>query len=327
MVDIHYGSALHVYGLAIDASRKTDAKSLAITHAHSDHVNLSSPGKSYMTGETLALVNARYGSPKNPSARPLGKKINSEAKFSFLNSGHILGSAMVLVEGEKTALVTSDFKTTDSIVTKAAQPEQCDILVIESTYGKPEYVFPGRQETYNEMEKWAKKCLAENRLVVLCGYSLGKAQELTKFSNEFLGIEPLVHESVFKMNNVYSEYGSKIGNYILMDHNLKESGVLILPPTLAGKHLFSALEFSTGKKISSAIASGFNAPGFSRSFPLSDHACFPELMEFIESCAPEMVYTFHGFEEELARNVTRKLGIPAKPLNSVVKGQSVLQEF
>lgn len=325
---IFYDSGLTFKGLVIDAKKKVPVENLVITHAHSDHVCLSHKGRTFVTKPTLDLIRQRFGEIENPKIVGLKKRVSCNGfDFRFLDSGHVLGSVQVLIEGEKNVLVTSDFKVEDSLLLKGAKPVKCDVLVIESTYGRPDYVFPERKKVYLEMKAWCEKALGKGRLVVLSGYPVGKAQELTRFCNDFLGLSPLVHSSIFQANKVCEKHKVSVGKYILLDQNLFDSNVLIIPPTIAGKALFSALEYASSKKVVYAKASGFGNHANGKSFPLSDHASFPQLLEYTRKCSPEMVYTFHGFEEELAFNIRSKLGIPAKSVSKTVKGQSLLQEF
>ena len=313
----------------IDPDSLKGAQNLVITHAHSDHVKFNRNTDVYATPETLSLIGSNYREVRKAHPMQFGKKKKFDSfEFSLHNSGHILGSAQVLVEGDQTVLVTSDFKSQDSLVSKAAKPRDCDTLVIETTFGLPEYNFPKREEVYAEMEKWCGTEINAGKKVVLAGYSTGKSQELTAFSNKFLGITPIVHEKIFRNNEVYEEHGTKLGKYLKMDHNLKESDVLILPPSLCKPHLLQALEFSTKKEIVSAMATGWNFRShFDRIFNLSDHSSFNQLMDFVERSNPKQVLTMHGFSSEFARSVKRKLKIPAKPFSNSKKGQSCLAEF
>jgi putative mRNA 3-end processing factor len=59
-------------------------------------------------------------------------------------------------------------------------------------------------------------------------------------------------------------------------------------------------------------------------FPLSDHADYAELMEFTRRVGPEIVYTIHGSDKQLARDIREKLGIDAVPLR---KGHLTLSHF
>ncbi|MBU0635829.1 MBL fold metallo-hydrolase [Candidatus Micrarchaeota archaeon] len=313
--------------LAIDSKNsKKKADAVLISHAHSDHY---STGKqpALTTPETLALIQNNRPSFNGCKTISLHhKKKLGKSTVCFHNAGHILGSGLVHVESEKNILVTSDFNPVESILFSAAQPMPCDVLVIETTFGLPQYSFPDREKVHEEMGNWIKQNVKHKRFVVLAGYATGKAQELTKICNEFANEIPLVHEKVFSTNKVYEKFGKKLGKYIELNHNLQDGNVLIMPPSLFDKNLIPALEFALHKKIVSAFASGWgHRSGFDKVFPLSDHADYNGLLKFVKQCEPKQVYSIHGFAREFAHAVQRKLKIPARALGE--KNQQALTEF
>ncbi len=314
--------------LLIDPST-TKHSGAILTHAHSDHVNFNEKSKITASQETLDLINVSYKPVKKSNPLKFSKKTNFDnAKISLHNAGHILGSSQVLIEGEKTLAFTSDFKTQDSLILKKAEQLNSDILAIESTFGLPSFNFPHREKIYEDMVSWTKQQLALKRFIVLSGYSLGKAQELTKFCNDFLGISPVVHEKIFENNKVYEKHGVKLGTYYKLNHNLNDSNILIMPPSLAKPTLFYALEQSLGKKVSSALATGwFYRRGHDTVFPLSDHSDFNSSLDYIKNAEPKLVLTMHGFADEFARYIERRLKIPARALNGSSKKQKALIEF
>jgi Cft2 family RNA processing exonuclease len=312
---------------AVDPRKANGFENVLITHAHSDHVCLNSKSSFFFSSQTRSLIESRYEKVANANAKEFRQRFSMPfGEISLHNSGHILGSSQVLVEGkEKTVAITSDFKLQDSIVQKKAEILPCDSLVIESTFGLPCYKFPERKEVYEEMAKWLLEKTKKN-FVVLAGYSLGKAQELTAICTQLAGITPIVHESIFKNNKVYEQFGVKLGEYIKLDHNLKDSNVLIMPPSLAKYELLNVLEHTLRKKIFSAFATGWqNRGNYSKIFPLSDHADFDQLLEYVRTAKPKQVFTMHGHAREFAGYVQRRLGIPAKSLEE--SPQKMLQEF
>jgi len=50
-------------------------------------------------------------------------------------------------------------------------------------------------------------------------------------------------------------------------------------------------------------------------FPLSDHADFPDLVEFVKQVAPRRIYTLHGFAADFAAHL-RRLGFDARALGA-----------
>jgi Cft2 family RNA processing exonuclease len=306
---------------------KKKAECSLISHAHSDHYG-GKHENAWATAETIALIQNSKPSFNHCKAVPFEKKqVIGETKASFHNAGHVLGSGQIALETEgKKMVITSDFNPVDSILFKGAKPTECDWLVMETTFGMPEYSFPERETVHQQIGKWIKENAKQNRFTVLAGYSLGKAQELTRICNDYANETPLVHEKIFLHNQTYEKFGVQLGKFLKLDHNLKESNVLILPPTLLDKNIVPALEYSLGKKVVTAMATGWRyRNGFDKTFPLSDHADYSHLLEFVQECQPKQVYTMHGFAKEFAATVQRKLRIPARALGE--KSQSSLAEF
>lgn len=321
------GLVLGKNSIAIDPHKKCLAKKAIITHAHSDHVNLGKETSFLMSNETKKLVETRHGFGFNLNGIPFGKKIQHDGfELSLHNSGHILGSSQVLIEGEKTIAITSDFKLQKSILLNPAKVLKSEILVIESTFGLPSFAFPKRETVYDEMASWIKKSIAQGEFVVLAGYSLGKAQELTAIANKYCNEIPLVHETIFKNNKAYEELGIDLGKFLELNHNLKESNVLIMPPSLVSPNLLQVLEYSLQRKVASAFATGWHYRSFyDKIFHLSDHSDFNNLMQYVKESNPKMVLTNHGYAKEFAGFIQRRLKIPAKPLNEI--GQKMIMEY
>ncbi|MDO8428403.1 MAG: MBL fold metallo-hydrolase [Candidatus Diapherotrites archaeon] len=316
--------------LVIDPLTKKHGFSDAIiTHAHSDHVCLNPKTQFYVTPSTLDLLELNYPAPNTQwTSVPFRKKIQlNDFEVSFHNAGHILGSTQLLVQNSSSMAITSDFKLQNSLTEKGAEFLQAETLVIESTFGLPSFVFPDREQVYSEMKSWIQQQVQEKKFVVLTGYALGKAQELTAFCNEYLGIAPIVHEKVFENNKIYENHKVKLGNYFKLDHNLNDSSILIMPPSWVTADVLQALEFSLHRPVVSAKASGWPYPQFyDKVFSLSDHADFNQLMEYVKQCNPKQVFTIYGYASEFAWHIRSKLKIPARALQDT-KSQSMLQEF
>jgi Cft2 family RNA processing exonuclease len=313
--------------VAVDPhSGRKKADVAIISHGHSDHVSVGH--RQYlMTLPTYELLKAAGTNVSKTESTEFGKTHQvGSASVRFENSGHVLGSGQVLLEESTRTVITGDFKTEDSLLFKGAQPVSCDTLVMETTFGLPQFSFPPREEVYAQIGSWVDREVEKGHFVVLAGYALGKAQELTRIVNDYSYSVPLVHERVFDNNRVYEKFGVRLGKYLRAEHNMTDSDVLILPPSLCDKNFVPALEFALQKKVSSAVATGWNySYGFDKSFCLSDHCDFEELLDFVAHVAPKQVYTMHGYAEEFAATVRRRLGIPARPLSGA--SQQTLSEF
>jgi Cft2 family RNA processing exonuclease len=310
--------------LCIDPHRVPKAENVFLSHAHSDHVKLSKKSKFFATPETIDLVKQRFGEANFEEIFENKRTNFDDFSVEFIPNGHILGSVQAKFSSlGKDFVFTSDFRTQDSLFFKGARPIKCDTLVLETTFGSPEYVFPKQDDVVRDMVSWVEK-KSRDGLVLLSGYSLGKAQELTKISN-MAGITPIVHDSIFESNQIYKKHGIKLGDYLKLDHNLKESSVLIMPPQLVDRHLFATLEHFDKRKIFSVLATGWEHRGaFTTTFPLSNHADFNDLVEHVKLCEPNLVLTDHGFCEDFARKLC-KLGFNAKPLKQ--HKQKLLSEY
>ncbi len=312
--------------LFVDAHGKRD-ETILITHAHSDHAKITKSNHYLMTPATAEMIKDDLRRPEQVQTRGFGKTFEANGfGVSFHEAGHIFGSAQVKIANGSTTVVTGDLKLQKSLVNEPAEILPADVLVLEATFGKPEYAFPPREKVYEDMMGWISHNLSRNHFIVLSGYATGKAQELTKFCNEFLDETPVVHEKIFARNQACEKHGLKLGDYLKLDHNLKDANILIVPPSLVDPHLFQIIEHFTGKKALSAMSTGQpGRRGFSKVFPLSDHADFGQLLSYVQQSAPKLVLTQYGFPRELAFHIRRKLGIPARPLDE--KGQKTIGEY
>ena len=60
--------------------------------------------------------------------------------------------------------------------------------------------------------------------------------------------------------------------------------------------------------------------GVDQAIPLSDHADFSELVEYVRKARPRKIYTVHGFTEFVES--LREMGFDAEPLNRDTRPES-----
>lgn len=312
--------------ICIDPSRKPNC-SAVISHAHSDHISAFKrvSKKLLLSNETASLLS----SPNAELVKaPFSKKIEFEGfGLSLESSCHILGSSQIVCEGEKKVVITSDFQLQPSLILPEAEIHSSDVLVIESTFGMPFFQFPKRENVYEQIGSFIKDAVKQKKFVVLSGYALGKAQELVKIVNEFSGEVPLLHEKVFAFSKIYEENSAKLGKFELLDNNLKDFNVLILPPQILSKSILEAIQYSIKRKVVSGFCTGWNFrfKFYDKVFSLSDHADFQQLLRYVKESDPKMVFTMHGFARELSRSIQRRLKINSRPLSE--KGQKSIAEY
>ncbi len=304
--------------ITIDQCKKARNNELSlITHGHSDHFLKTNDLLSSV--ETKKLIEASFNKELAINTFFKTTEISDNLFVTPLNAGHILGSNMFFFESNVgSVLYTGDFKTTNSLLLKGAKPKSADTLILESTFGKEKYVFPNRDLVYLDFSEKISKDLKENKLVLIGGYSLGKSQELIKFVNVYLKETPTVTNKIFEYSKVYESFGIDLGKYNLMDLD-NNSKILILPNTLITKELIHTLEKQTKKKVKAYVASGWNHYRIAESIPISDHCDYVDLIDFVANVNPKRVFTMHGFSKELAKSITKELGIFSLPIEDIGK--------
>jgi putative mRNA 3-end processing factor len=296
--------------IALDPSRPTDCHFTFVSHAHVDHLHKCSIEKKNKTQvlaskETALIAEAR------------GYKIGDPAEhydgFRLVDTGHILGSRGLLM-GED-IFYTGDISMRERAFMKPAKVPRAKTLIIESTFGRPEYVFPPISEITHKTNKIISEMYDLGIPVILMGYTLGKAQLLTKLFGHW---DPIIHDSVAKINSIYSELGVKLES--VMTHSqaeekailAKNSPWVMVAPLMSSRRAF----LKEMKSRYGAVTIGFTGwaigtryrymMGLDYVMPLSDHCDYNELLAAVRQCMPEKVYTFHGFAKEFAEALMRK---------------------
>jgi Cft2 family RNA processing exonuclease len=141
------------------------------------------------------------------------KKANFKFKdkafsLTLLPAGHILGSAMLLIEVEGSSILYSgDFKLHSHYASEKCVPQKAEFLIMETTFGKPEYKFPPIKEVSKEIISFCKATLLEKMTPVLLVIRLGKARMCVNTCNE--NCQFLWHTQVHKLTRIYTEFGYK----------------------------------------------------------------------------------------------------------------------
>lgn len=285
-----------------------DGELCFVSHAHGDHTRGLRAGKPVIASEaTLAL--SGYEKAARCTAPGL----------SLLNAGHILGSNQLVVDGDGQRLIfTGDLRLEDGLTTKGAESLACDTLVIEATFGSPEFVFPPREEIYDAISFWVRQKL-ERGCIVFGAYSVGKAQELIKLLNERCGIAPFVHPRIERACKVYEAFGVRLDRIPIAQEAMSSNFIAILPFREVTPSLARNLQATYNKRFFTSLVTGwalrFRYP-VDVAFPLSDHAGFDQLIEYVERAAPKRVFTAFGYDERLAAEL-RKRGFNASPAKEV----------
>jgi len=293
-------------GLAIDFRRRQPRA--FISHAHTDH--MARHAYALCTPATAALYHARLG-PRPVLEMPYREPIEwGGVRLTAYPAGHCLGSAMLLAEdGDQSLLYTGDFKLGESATAEAAELPPAKILVVESTYGHPDYRMPPRAEVVGQLLELVRAVLKAGRVPTIVAYSLGKAQEVTRLLTAE-GIPVLQHRTAFRLSRVYEACGVNLGEYRLLDGRPEPGCAVIVPPRTPPREDVSEVRVAvTGWAVDAGAKHRF---GVDHALPLSDHADYDDLLEAVARVDPRKVYCTHGPESFADR--LRDAGFDAHPL-------------
>ena len=302
-----------------------------VSHGHADHarahdVIVTSPNNA-------EVCRHRFGR-RRPRAATLPEVVPEEREIVFethafnepwrlgdheltlFSAGHVLGSSQLLIEGERGRFVyTGDFKLEPSYTAEAPEVKPCDVVLMECTYGRPQYVFPPRAEVAGAMVAWARETLEDGAVPIFYAYSLGKAQEALAILGG-AGLPISAHGAIASMARVYERAGVALPPYAKYDaETFDGNAVLLWPPS--GRALPKAVR---GRTVRTASLTGWVQGGVNwnrgsdAGFPLSDHADFPSLLRYIELASPKKVLLNHGWKDFTHR--LRRMGVDAEYLES-----------
>ena len=173
-----------------------------------------------------------------------------------------------------------------------AEPVECDILVVETTFGAPMFNFPKRRDVALDMVRWATmEAIPPGRIPTFKTDSIGNAQEVIRIFNTLTKLPVVTAKSATKVSDVYKGFGHSLEYYDYKSpegEELLEGGKCAIISPKGSKLPYDNLD--------SALASGWAVlfGGRQRAFALSDHADFKGLLGFIRKCKPKRVLTFHG---------------------------------
>lgn len=287
-----------------------------ISHGHSDHIGRHD--HFYATAPTAAFLRIREGNDLRGTVMSYGEEQQVDRwRVSFHPAGHVLGSAMIRVRSaDATLLYTGDFQLRPSFTSEAAEIPLCDAVVMESTYGSPEWRFPSREQLAADLRKLVSEILGRKKKPVLLAYSLGKAQEVMAMLRGS-GFPIVVHPVIARICGVYEQHrvdlgshevwgaqGSLFGNRSTMDLRGK---VFIVPP-----HLRSEIRRIHGGETVALTGWALHRKprDADHGLPLSDHADFDELIDFAARCGAKTIFVTHGSSRFAAE--LRKRGFSAQ---------------
>lgn len=313
-MQVVYKNGIHVPELSLWLDPGHVCASAFVSHAHADHMRHHHAV--YATPATAAMMRQRGAHRSVFHETGFGVPVPWHgAQVTLFPAGHVLGSAQMLVEHQGTRMLYSgDFKLRPGLSAEVAQVPRADILVMETTFGRPRYRFPPAAEVMAAVREWCADSLHEGFLPVLFCYSLGKGQEVLAGlqGGEFrIGL----HLPHWQISEIYGAHEVDFPSYELYDEELPFHGVLVCAGQCRNSRWFRKLP-----RVRTAYLSGWALDGGHQrfktdaAFALSDHADYEDLLVYVRRSGARTVYTVHGFVDEFAADL-RSLGLDARPLN------------
>jgi Cft2 family RNA processing exonuclease len=283
-----------------------------VSHAHSDHV--ARHKELVCSPPTARLLRVRLPGRRIEHVLPFGRTepLTTDTAVTLHPAGHILGSSLIHLQSPAGSLLyTGDFKLKPGLAAEPCAPPTADVLIMETTFGLPRYVFPPQAQVVADIITFCHTALADGAVPVLYCYSLGKSQEVLRALLP-AGLPVMLHPAAMPLTRVYEQFGCIFPAYREFDPREANGHIVICPPPHNGGGLLKHLPARR-----TAVITGWALdPGATyrnkcdAAFPLSDHADFPDLLRFVELVRPKRVYTVHGFAREFAATL-RDRGIEA----------------
>ncbi len=298
-----------------------------VSHAHFDH--LAAHAEVLLTPGTAALMRARLPDREGkriehelpfgvtrplPHSSPLPPTPDAVAtRVTLLPAGHIHGSAMILLQhpDHGRLLYTGDFKLRAGRSAETCTPIEADVLVMETTYGRPAYRLPPVEKVLGEVVAFCRAALEDGDLPVLFGYSLGKSQEIL---HSLAGAELpiMLHPQPLRLTRLYETLGHHFPPFSAFDPATCAGHVVLCPPLAPEAPFLRRLP-----RRRTAALTGWALDAGARFrlrcdqvFPLSDHADYDDLLRLVDLVRPSQVRTLHGFAADFARDL-RARGLDA----------------
>jgi Cft2 family RNA processing exonuclease len=268
-----------------------------------------------LTAGTLSLLTDSRR-PHATRVLQLGEEVAlGSATLSLHDAGHMLGSAQLLFEHRGCRLLyTGDVKLRRG-AGRATPVPPCEVLVLESTYGRPHFRFPEPDSATEQVAVWCRRALDSRVTPVLLAHALGKAEEVMVALAPY-GFRFALEERCVPFARGYEEAGVELPDWVELAAVEHDPGgrVVISPP--AGKDAIHRL----GRYRTALVSGWAQDPEFRRlfgadcAFPVSDHCDFDELLDVVRLSGADNVYTVHGFADDFARHLRRR-GVRAHPLH------------
>lgn len=217
--------------------------------------------------------------------------------LEFHEAGHIIGSLQLRINAGLRVVYTGDFCLEKRIVLKPASILKADVLIIDATYGHPNYNLPPRGTLYRRLLEIATERAERGENLSIAARALGTGQEVTALLSLSAKLTPLVERRVAERNRVYEKYGEILGNYAVFDKVPPSSGITLtaLSQSTRGELMCTGWAVNTG-------------------IPMSSHADYDDLLEYVKFSGAYNVFAFSRFSKVFSKYISKELGVTATSL-------------
>ena len=263
------------------------------------------------------------------------RNIGDNHEVYFHDAGHIPGSLMFEIVGNRKILFTGDFNVTDTKIVKGTKPVNCDLLFLEGTYAGRDHP-KKREELEKELIDKIDEVVRRGGIAVLPAFAVSRSQELalilknSGFNIWFDGMGKKVtkiflkhknylrsHEDLKKafnkMNLVHSDQGRKLA--------LKSEVIITSSGMMDGGPVLNYMNKLKDDPKSAVLLTGYQVPDSNarrlvdkgtlnfygvaekincevQYFDFSAHAGHNELINFAKACNPEKIVLMHSENRE-----------------------------
>lgn len=212
----------------LDQESLKKIRNITISHAHMDHCgylphiyNKGGRPKVFLTKPTRDLMGVLLADyqriQKEKAEKPLfttkdvnlamqeakiveyDEQFSADFKVTFRPAGHILGSALTLVEHENRRILFSG----DICMRKTRILDPCirdlsaDTLLVESTYGSKTDLIPSYRESYAKMVNIINQTLKGGGHVLIPSFAVGRAQEVLLALDDYMRSGIIIQAKIY----------------------------------------------------------------------------------------------------------------------------------
>ena len=284
---------------------------------------LSAPSKSPCIGPkiittevTLKILESQQKKPQALVCQYNRPFAVGKLKMELLPSGSQLGgsSLHVDIEGNHDILYAPQLLSQKNSTVRKMQIRKAKTLILYAEHPDPSAVMPNRKKEKERLVNSVKNFTEKGVHPVILCRTMPTAQEVTSLLTE-AQIPVSVHSSIFKINRIYEQFGSQLGQYSLHRTKKRRQKALVLPLLNQGRMKLAIPEGPVfcveDTKNESTPPEAFRQ--VSDRFYISSTCDGRDLREIIQAVDPSQVYLFGPYTKRYVEAL-EGLGPTIKPL-------------